>query len=78
VAGVVVLNDVYYPGWIAEVDGKRKEILRADTLFRAVEVPAGRHQVVFRFAPLSLENLAAAFKGLLGHGTRNPNAEPGY
>lgn len=78
VAGVVVLNDVYYPGWIAEVDGKRKEILRADTLFRAVEVPAGRHQVVFRFAPLSLENLAAAFKLLLGHGTRNPNAEPGY
>lgn len=64
VAGVVVLNDIYYPGWIAEIDGEAVPVLRADVLFRAVEVPAGRHRVVFRFAPLSLQNLGAALASL--------------
>ncbi|MEZ5852699.1 MAG: 6-pyruvoyl-tetrahydropterin synthase-related protein [Hyphomicrobiaceae bacterium] len=78
VAGVVVLNDIFYPGWIAEVDGKPKNILRADALFRAVEVTAGRHRIVFRFAPLSRANLTSAVKGLLGRGSDDPNAEPSY
>jgi hypothetical protein len=63
--GMLVLHDVYYPGWVAEIDGKRTPILRADVLFRGVEVPPGRHQVVFRFAPLAPDNLWAAFKGLI-------------
>lgn len=72
VAGVVVLNDIYYPGWVAEIDGEPVPVLRADVLFRAVEVPAGRHRVVFRFAPLSLQNLGAAI-GSLGR----PHSGPG-
>ena len=73
-AGVVVLHDSYYPGWIAEVDGRRVPILRADTLFRAVEVAPGARKVVFRFAPLSIDNLVAA-AGTIG-GTRRSLRPP--
>ncbi len=62
VGGVLALNETWYPGWVAEIDGKRVPILRADVLFRAVEVPAGRHHVVFRFAPFGFENLANALR----------------
>lgn len=69
-AGVLVLHDTYYPGWIAEVDGKRVPILRAEVLFRAVEVPAGSHTIVFRFEPLSPANLASAVALVAGAGKR--------
>jgi hypothetical protein len=60
--GVLALHDTWYPGWVAEIDGVRAPILRADVLFRGLEVPAGRHRVVFRFAPFSLDNLTDALK----------------
>jgi hypothetical protein len=52
-AGYLVLNDPYQPWWFAEVDGREASILRANVLFRAVAVAAGRHQVRFRFRPLT-------------------------
>lgn len=58
--GMLALHDTYYPGWIAEIDGARAPILRADVLFRGLEVPAGRHHVMFRFAPFALDNLRDA------------------
>ena len=42
--GMLALHDTWYPGWIAEIDGERVPMLRADVLFRGVEVPAGRHR----------------------------------
>jgi hypothetical protein len=60
--GVLALHETWYPGWIAEVDGRRVPILRADVLFRGVEVPAGRHRVVFRFAPFTPDNLKDALR----------------
>lgn len=48
------LGDSYYPGWRAYVNGNPAKIYRADYLFRAVEVPAGRHSVEFRYEPDSL------------------------
>lgn len=50
-AGFVVLNDVWHPWWKASVDGEPVEILKANVLFRAVPVPAGRHKVTFDFTP---------------------------
>jgi hypothetical protein len=51
--GWVVLNDVWQPWWFAAIDGRPAKLLRANVLFRAVAVPAGRHQVRFRFRPLA-------------------------
>jgi hypothetical protein len=67
------LADQWFPGWVATVDGKPVEILRADYLLRAVPVPAGRHRVEFHYRPrairqglmVSLASLAAILALLL-------------
>lgn len=46
---VLVLTDNYYPSWKAYVDGRPTKVLRADYTFRAISMPAGRHEVIFRF-----------------------------
>jgi hypothetical protein len=46
---ILVFSDSYYPGWSAEVDGRETTIYRANITQRAVVVPAGDHQVKFRF-----------------------------
>jgi hypothetical protein len=65
-SGILVVHEAYYPGWIAEVDGRPARILRTNVLFRGVEVGEGRHLVVFRFEPFSLSNLRDALLGLFG------------
>ncbi len=49
-AGFVVLTDLFYPGWRAEVDGTRAEIHRANYLFRMVQVGKGEHEVRFMYS----------------------------
>jgi hypothetical protein len=63
--GMLALHDIHYPGWIAEIDGARVPVLRADVLFRGIEVPSGHHRVVFSFRPFSIENLLDAAKLVL-------------
>jgi hypothetical protein len=63
--GILVLHDLYYPGWTAQVDGKPAPVLRANILFRGVQLDPGHHVVTFRFEPLRLANLAAAAGSLL-------------
>ena len=50
--GYVVLNDIWHPWWQATVDGKPADILRANVMFRAVEIPPGDHIVRFAFHPI--------------------------
>ena len=46
---ILRLADLWYPDWVATVDGRTAPILRADKFLRAVVVPAGRHEVKFTF-----------------------------
>ncbi len=69
--GVLVLHDLDYPGWEARVDGAEAPLLRADLLFRGVELTKGHHSVEFSFHPLSAGNLAAAVSSMI------PDLSPG-
>ncbi len=64
-AGIVVLHDLFYPGWEVRVDGELRRLLKANILFRGVEIPAGRHRIDFDFRPLSFANLSAAVSNVL-------------
>jgi hypothetical protein len=50
---LLVVSDIYYPGWQAFLDGIECPIFRADYLFRAVLIPSGRHIVEFKYQPFS-------------------------
>jgi hypothetical protein len=50
----LLLQDTYYPGWRAQVDGSKAGILRTDLGTRAVELGAGKHVVIFEFKPRSV------------------------
>ncbi|HKT27822.1 YfhO family protein [Dyella sp.] len=52
--GWVVVSELDFPGWQAELDGKTIPIHRANGMFRAVCVPSGEHELRFRFHPWSM------------------------
>lgn len=50
-AGWLVMSELDFPGWTAEVDAAPLRIHRANGMFRAVCVPAGEHALAFSFHP---------------------------
>jgi len=52
--GLVVVSDNWYPGWDAWVDGKSAKIWKVNTVIRGVVVDAGRHQVVMKYRPFTV------------------------
>ena len=53
-SAILVLADIWSPGWSVTVDGEKATLLVADHFVRAVALPAGDHDVVFRFNDPSL------------------------
>ncbi len=48
--GLLVVSEIFHPNWRASVDGADIPVHRVDIALRAVEVPAGSHQVRFTYA----------------------------
>ncbi|MBD2411629.1 YfhO family protein [Nostoc calcicola FACHB-3891] len=50
---ILVFADQIYPGWSAFVNDVKVPVMEADTLFKAVVIPAGISTVVFQYRPTS-------------------------
>ena len=53
----------YSSGWRAYIDGVETEILKADTMYMAVDVPEGTHQIEFYYCTPYLKT-GAGLSGL--------------
>jgi hypothetical protein len=51
--GRITLSEVWYPGWVATVDGTPVKI-EQDEIFRSVTISEGNHTIVFEFQPVTV------------------------
>ncbi|HKE58119.1 MAG TPA: YfhO family protein, partial [Pyrinomonadaceae bacterium] len=69
-ATVLVVSEIFYPGWQVTIDGQPARIMLTDYLLRGVALRAGDHQVEMRYRPPiagAIISLAALLSlGLLG------------
>ena len=64
--GLLVLPDVYFPGWTATVNGEGRPIYATDGAFRGVTVPKGASRVELHYAPRAFPiGIAVACCGLI-------------
>jgi hypothetical protein len=67
---ILVLSDVFFPGWKVLIDGVDEEILKVDYILRGAVIPGGKHRVVFIYDPQSFKIGAGisilAFLALMG------------
>lgn len=48
---LLIMNEYNDGNWKAYVDGKETEVIKANYLFRAIEVPQGEHTIQFKYQP---------------------------
>jgi len=51
---LLVMSEMFYPGWTAKLDGEEVELWRVDYNLRGVSVPAGKHNIELNYRPGSL------------------------
>jgi hypothetical protein len=67
--GLVVIADLWDPGWKAFVDGRERPVLRVNHALRGVAIGKGSSQVELRYEPESVaRGLAAAYAALMAAG----------
>jgi hypothetical protein len=50
--GFAVFSEMYYKnGWNAYIDGKLTDYIKVDFALRGMQIPAGKHQIEFKFEP---------------------------
>jgi len=52
-AGLLILSELYYPGWRATVNGRATEIYKVDGALRGILVPQGESRIAVAYAPFS-------------------------
>jgi hypothetical protein len=55
-ATVLVVSEIFYPGWQATIDGNPATIMSTDYLLRGVALPAGNHVVEMRYTAPQARN----------------------
>ncbi len=53
-AALLVISDMFYPGWYGELDGRPVSVYRTNGILRGMVVPPGTHRVEMHFRPRSL------------------------
>ena len=66
VPAMLVLTEVWYPGWEATVDGKQTKINRVNYCQRGIWLEKGNHQVELEFKPLAWRIGAGISLGTIG------------
>ena len=53
--GLAVFSEIYFPwGWNVSIDGKPVEMGRVNYVLRALQLPAGDHEIDFKYAPVEV------------------------
>ena len=65
--GWLVDSEIWYPGWQAYIDDQPAASYPANYLFRTIEIPAGKHTVVWEYRPTSFRiGLVVTLSSVLG------------
>lgn len=65
-AALLVVSEIYYPGWVAEVDGQPADIQQTNYLLRGVFLDPGKHRIVMRYtAPAAKQGLLVSLFSLI-------------
>jgi len=62
-ASMLILSEIFYPGWVATLDGQPARIYVADYLLRGISLPPGQHVVEMHYAAPGARN-GAIISGL--------------
>ncbi len=64
-SGILVFSEMFYPGWVATVDGRETPVFRTDYNLRGIFVQAGKHDIQMEYSPVPFKHGALITLGTL-------------